>query len=202
MNKKNKITLLAVIILIMIATILTVSRAGHVAAVSPKAQHSDVFIDSPSAVNAVADRSTKSVDNDSMIISMAKLLAALAVVVAGIYGFLYLLRKMMGSKLSSNRNSRLIEVLETTYIAQKKSVSLIRFSDRSILVGISDGNITPLAELNPEETTRAMEESVSEKTSKGFKNILSEARDKIRAFSTRRMEAVALTDEVKGSHAI
>jgi flagellar biosynthetic protein FliO len=116
--------------------------------------------------------------SESLTWSMVKLVGALAVVVVGIYGFLYILRRMMGGKLSANRTSRLIEVLETTFVAQKKSVSLVRFGDRAVLIGISEGNMTALAELGSEETTKIMAASAVEKPAPGFKNILHDAREK------------------------
>jgi flagellar biosynthetic protein FliO len=119
------------------------------------------------------------------------------IVVIGIYGFLYVLRKMMGSKFSGNRKSRMIDVMETAYIAQKRSVSLIRFHDRSILVGVSDNSIQPLAELSAEETSKILAEYAEEKPAPGFRNILGDAKEKFKSWNITALGAGGRAAESK-----
>lgn len=126
-------------------------------------------------------------ENSSAWLSALKLAGAMIVVIGAIYGFLFLLRKMMGKKLSTNRSRRFLELLETTYIGQKKSISLVRFADRAILIGSSENSIAPLAELDSEETARLLQEAVPVKNITGFRNLLSEAREKYRTLNLRRM---------------
>lgn len=126
-------------------------------------------------------------ENSSALLSALKLAGAMIVVIGAIYGFLFLLRKMMGMRLSSNRNQRFLELLETTYIGQKKSISLVRFADRAILIGSSENSIAPLAELDSEETASLLQEAVPVKNITGFRNLLSEAREKYRTLNLRRM---------------
>jgi flagellar biosynthetic protein FliO len=186
MNKKYRIFLLSAITLLLIMVLLVLPKFGRVAAVPNQNESSVGAVVTPSDGNKLAETDTGKVKMESLTMSMAKLMGALFVVVVGIYGFLYLLRRMMGSKLSANRNSRLIEVLETTFVAQKKSVSLVRFGDRAVLLGITDGNMTPLAELSAEETVKILAESTMEKSAPGFKNILQDARGKWRALTIKR----------------
>ncbi|MEW6014644.1 MAG: flagellar biosynthetic protein FliO [Candidatus Zixiibacteriota bacterium] len=126
-------------------------------------------------------------ENSSAWLSALKLAGAMIVVIGAIYGFLFLLRKMMGKRLSSNRNQRFLELLETTYIGQKKSISLVRFADRAILIGSSENNIAPLAELDSEETSRLLQETTPAKNITGFRSLLSDAREKYRTLNLRRM---------------
>ncbi len=121
-------------------------------------------------------------DSGSMYWSLVKLLGVLAVVIGLIYGFIVLLRKMMGQRVTGGRNGKLLEVLETAYIGQKKSISLVRFSDRAVLIGAGDDNLSVLAELSQEETAKLIEQTRTEKTSIGFKGVFSEARKKIMTF--------------------
>ncbi len=194
MNKKYRIFLLSAITLLLIMVLLVLPKFGKVAAVPNQDESSIGAVMTPSNENKTAETAGNTVKMESMTMSMAKLLGALFVVVVGIYGFLYLLRRMMGSKLSSNRNGRLIEVIETTFITQKKTVSLVRFGDRAILLGITDGNMTPLAELSVEETAKIMTEPTMDKSAPVFKNILQDARGKGRALTIKKAasETVAL----------
>lgn len=126
-------------------------------------------------------------ENSSALLSALKLAGAMIVVIGAIYGFLFFLRKMMGKRLSSNRKQRFLELLETTYIGQKKSISLVRFADRAILIGSSENNIAPLAELDSEETSRLLQETTPAKNITGFRSLLSDAREKYRTLNLRRM---------------
>nr|MBN2278328.1 flagellar biosynthetic protein FliO [candidate division Zixibacteria bacterium] len=118
---------------------------------------------------------TTPVFQDSVAWSLIKLLGALVVVVAGIYGFVFILRRMMGRKFSGNGNRKLIEVIETTYLEQKKSISLVRFYDRAVLVGSAESGINILAELNPEETAKILALGSAEKMGPSFRSLLKAA---------------------------
>lgn len=142
------------------------------------------------------------VNGESMAWPLVKLVLALGVVIAAIYGFLYLLRKMMGQKFSGNRSNRMIEVLETTYIAQKKCVSVIRFHDRAILVGICDSTIQRLAELSPEESAAALADVAAPNASGKFAGVLSEARTRLKNWNTSRMLAKSTEREMESPQAI
>jgi len=143
------------------------------------------------------DKTSAGLTDSSITSSLLKLVAALIVVVIGIYGFLYVLRKMMGSKFSGNKKSRMIDVMETAYIAQKRSVSLVRFHDRAVLVGVSDNSIQPLAELTADETAKVLAEYAEEKPAPGFKNILGDAKEKIKAWNISGLGARDSASETK-----
>jgi flagellar biosynthetic protein FliO len=188
-NPKTRAVTLAIILAVLILGLLMVTRFGHVTAgPSDTTKSYLVQTDSTAMAAGTTDPADKRADNESVLISMAKLVGALIVVVGAIYAFLFILRKMMGSKLSSNRGNRNLEVLETTYVAQKKSVSLVRFSDRAVLIGITESGITPLAELDGDETARVLAAANAEKSSAGFRNVLSEAKERFKVFSSGRSQ--------------
>jgi flagellar biosynthetic protein FliO len=190
--KKNIILILSALALFALALMLT--GPGKISAINNGQGTGSTSLDFPSLeADSISTAIIRS-EEEPMIWSMLKLIGALVVVVAGIYGFLYLLRKMMGGRLSSNRSNRIIEVLETSYVAQKKSVSLVRFSDRAVLVGVTDNNMTPLAELSSEETAKILQEMQSEKSSAGFKNILSNAKEKYFALSAGKAKTPELAE--------
>ncbi|MCX6826375.1 MAG: flagellar biosynthetic protein FliO [candidate division Zixibacteria bacterium] len=195
--KKKKTGFLIAMLAAMIMAVLLITKLTGVSSAAYENSGGNTPADT-SIIKIMGPNETqvKAVDSESVVISLAKLIGALVVVVGAIYGFLFILKKMMGAKLSANRGSRLIEVLETTYIAQKKSVSLVRFGGRAVLVGVSEGNMTALAELNPEETAQITAESTLEKSNVGFKNILIDAKEKIKAFSARRISISKSSEDV------
>jgi flagellar biosynthetic protein FliO len=88
--------------------------------------------------------------------SIVKMVAALALVVAAIYGGVYLLRKIMGPKYSRNGQSDILEVVETAHIGPRKSVSLVRVGGKSVLIGTTDSHIAVLTELDDAQTETAL----------------------------------------------
>jgi len=126
-------------------------------------------------------------NDESLVGPLVKLLLALVVVVAGIYGFLIVLRKLMGSKFSANSSNHLLETLETTYVAPKKSVSLIRYGDKAVLVGVAENSISVLAELSREETEKVISECEVGKREAGFKSVFAGAREKLRSFDMKKL---------------
>ena len=142
------------------------------------------------------------VDGGSMTGPLLKLVFALGVVIAAIYGFLYLLRKMMGQKHSGNRSNQLIEVIETTYIAQKRSVSVIRFYNKAILVGICDGSIQRLGELSTEETAAVLSEKAEMCGAGKFAGVLSEAKTRLKSWNVARMLTKGAAGDVESPQTI
>lgn len=88
--------------------------------------------------------------------SMFKVASALVLVVACIYVGVWGLKKTMGKKYSGNRQYNALEVLETTFVAPKKSVSLVRVAGKAVLIGVSENQIAVLTELSREETAEVL----------------------------------------------
>jgi flagellar biosynthetic protein FliO len=186
MNRKNTKILIVILALLLVFTGLVISRIGSVSAGS----------DDPATVSKVASEQSetdaqagKAVYEESIVFSLVKLLGALVIVVAGIYGFLYVLRRMMGQKISRNRRDSLIEVLETAYVAQKRTVSLVRFHDRAVLIGVGESGINALAELSAEETAKIMADYSAEKSAPGFKGVLRDAKSKMMSLNMGKLRA-------------
>jgi flagellar biosynthetic protein FliO len=198
MNPKKKAILFASALILALAALMVTTRfAGNARAVQTAQEPSYAVQDSLSTSATVSVGPETRVESDSMIWPLLKLVGALILVIGGIYGFLYVLKKMMGTKLSSNKEHRLLEVLETTYIAQKKSVSLIRVADRAVLVGVTEGSITPLAELGNDETSKILNEFAAEKAPSGFKNILGEAKERFKTLNMRKTKPAEVIAEIE-----
>jgi len=116
---------------------------------------------------------------DSVFPALMKMVGALFAVVACIYVGLFLLKKMMGKKYSGNRPGQNLEVLETTYLAPKKSVSLVRVADKAVLIGMTESNMSMLTELDPDQTAEIVEASEETQQSEGFDQLFGRAVGKL-----------------------
>ncbi|MBN2227397.1 MAG: flagellar biosynthetic protein FliO [candidate division Zixibacteria bacterium] len=183
MKRKTKRTLIALFVILVVSSALMLTLFGDVKAGRTSDSRSAETLFSQDAGETAAEGVTGMADGDSITMSLVKLILALVVVVVAIYGFLYVLRRMMGPKFAGNRNGSMIEVLETVYVAQKRSISLVRFHDRAVLVGIGDNGVQPLAEMSAEETAKAIAAHADAKPAAGFRNVLSDARDKLKTWN-------------------
>lgn len=119
--------------------------------------------------------------------SMLRIVSALAVVIACIYGGIYALKRMSGRR-GGFGGSKSLQVLETTAIAPKKMISLVRVADKAVLVGITESGISMLTELSPEKTAEIIAAlQVGEKD--GFQKALSAASGRLREFSLKKKQA-------------
>lgn len=125
----------------------------------------------------------------SALPSLLKMLSALVVVVLCIYVGIFLLKRTMGRRYAGNRRNSVLEVLETTYVGPKKTVSLIRVADKAVLVGITDGAISVLAELDANQTAEITARENVEKENYSFRRMLSAASQKMRSLSLTRNRA-------------
>ncbi len=187
-KRRSQLTVIIIVLAALIGVlVINTDRATAVKAGSAT---------SPSMTEAAADIET---GNDqptgfysSAAPSLLKLISALAVVVACIYVGIYLLKRLMGKKYSGNRQNNLLEVLETTYVAPKKSVSLLRVADKAVLVGMSENQITVLTELDAAQTREVLAAIEPERETESFRNVLKSATDKIKEFGLRKTKKTAL----------
>ncbi len=85
---------------------------------------------------------------------IARMAFSLIIVIGLIWGVVLLLRRISGKRVSGAAKS-FIKVLERSYIAPKKAVYVIQVGNRTLAVGVTDAQMTTLAELDPEETLAA-----------------------------------------------
>ncbi len=124
--------------------------------------------------------------------AVAKMLSALGVVILLAYGALYSLRRMMGKRHAGGSNSSL-EVLQTTHVGQHKTISLVRVGQRSVLVGVTDHQISTLTELDVQETEDIVGAATVPESKDGFASLLSAATDKLKTVGLRTKPAVLKT---------
>lgn len=124
--------------------------------------------------------------------SMLKLGSALVIVLASIYGGIFLLKKMMGKKYSGNRRHELLEIIETTFVAPKKSVTLLRVADKAVLIGTTETNISVLTELDSAKTKEVLAQIESEPAQESFGGIFKSAAERIREMRVGKPGKAAL----------
>ena len=121
--------------------------------------------------------------------SLVKMIVALVVVIACIYGGMYVLGRIMGKRGKGAISGNNLELIETTYVGPKKTVSLLRVGEKAVLVGVTDNGITMLTELDQTETASllAAQEAPGEEP---FGQFVKSASDKVTQLR-RTKDAVA-----------
>jgi flagellar protein FliO/FliZ len=137
--------------------------------------------------------SSKQIEDPGVIGAMVKMISALALVIALVYGALYMLRRLMGRRLKGSGGIGSLEVLETTYVGQHKAISLVRVGHRSVLVGVTDSQITTLTELDIEETEEILGTSTQPGRTVPFSGALTGAVERLKTIGLRKKQAVLET---------
>jgi flagellar protein FliO/FliZ len=120
--------------------------------------------------------------------SLIKMLLALAVVVVCIYVAVFLLKKLMANRRGGRSGNSLLEVIETAHLDPKKSLSLVRIADKSVLLGVTENQISVLTELDPERTLAAIQQTSQQQSEDGFMTMLKSASDKFRGQGTKQTQ--------------
>jgi flagellar protein FliO/FliZ len=124
--------------------------------------------------------------------SMLRMVFALIVVIGAIYGGLWLLKRSMNRGFA--RGGRTLEVLETTAVAPKKTISLVRVADKAVLVGVTDNGIAMLTELTAEQTKEIVAAQATPAADDGFSKALAAATGKLREFGLKRKQTALEAD--------
>ncbi len=121
--------------------------------------------------------------------AIGKMVGALVIVIICIYLAVFLLRRVMGGRYRGKSSTSLLEILESTYVAPKKTISLVRVADKAVLIGITEGTMTVLTELDADQTAIALsgEANVTEtETNDRFDELFERAAGRLRRFAPSR----------------
>jgi len=124
--------------------------------------------------------------------SMIRMICALIVVICCIYAGIFLLKRSMGKKYAGGGNS-ILEVLETTCVAPKKTISLVKVMDKSVLVGVTENGISMLTELDSDQTEKVLASQASPHEDIDFKKSFQTAWDKVLKISPGKKETALNT---------
>ncbi|HUV31662.1 MAG TPA: flagellar biosynthetic protein FliO [Acidobacteriota bacterium] len=122
--------------------------------------------------------------------SIVKMVSALIIVILCIYAGLYLLRRLLQARRKGSGSADLLEVIQSTYVGPKKTVSLLRVADRSVLIGVTDSQISVLAELDAEQTAAILEREPDKEGRENFGRLLAAAAGRLGRFATKGKAAV------------
>ena len=105
---------------------------------------------------------------------------SLLIVVVLIFGFVYILRRFVYNRGGTNLSNGLIKIINTTFIAPKKSIHLIKIMDRILVVGITENHMQTLAEFSGGEIPESIiENRKSNSSAKQFSSYLNVLLDKV-----------------------
>lgn len=108
--------------------------------------------DSLAAVSQEPVVFTLSGDNQFNIVGLiAKTIGYLFLIVVLILGVVYVLRRFVYNKREFSEYKKVIKVLSSTYIAPKKSLTLIEAAGRLLLLSVTDTGMNLITELKKEE---------------------------------------------------
>ena len=84
-------------------------------------------------------------------------LSALALVALLLYGLYWAARFLSQGRLATLGRSRLVVVIESTFLAQNTSVHVVKIGRRYYLVGASQGHVALISELSAPEVEEFLE---------------------------------------------
>lgn len=146
---------------------------------SAKTSVSSAYLMHTNAASGANDALAGYMSHESMFPSFLKITLALIAVIIGIYLTLALLKKAMGRKVSGGARGNALEVIETCYLAPKRSVTLVRVGKRAALLSVADSTIATLLELDADETREIVEATGSQSAGPDFRHSLQRAKQKI-----------------------
>ena len=128
-------------------------------------------------------------ENTSLVWPVVKMLSALVIVIVAVYLAMFALKKLSNRKAAGTAAPGSLDLMQTVYVGPHKTVSLVRVGGRSVLVGVTDQNISLLTELTPQETEELTVDTSEQPGTYGalnFSGILDTARDKVRQIAARK----------------
>ena len=120
---------------------------------------------------------------------------ALALVIGAIYVTLFLLKKGMGRGVARGTKGGLIQVIETTYLAPKRSLSVVRIGNKGALIAMSETSISFLMEIEGLEEKLNVRTSKAQEEETGFVTALKRAKGQLSALMSRSAESDSVSVE-------
>ena len=136
-----------------------------------------LFISTPLLATGV-DSTAVQMDMTAMPSTMSMVLhmiLSLGVVLLLIWGAVHVLQRLSRTKVNSGTTSY-VQVLDRTYLAPKKAIYVLKIGTRSLAVGVTDNQITPLAELDADETSEVYAQSAEMSGTPSFATLLNDVR--------------------------
>lgn len=183
-KSQNRRTIIGLVVIVTVALIgLTMIKVDPAGAVNAKAL-GQTALQADEAAPPVAGGEQPGVAS-----AVAKMISALALVILVAYGALYGLKKLMNRRYGGGGRNDSLEVLQSTFVGPHKQVSLVRVGQRSVLIGITEQQITTLTELDVEETEEFLGQVAPEAPAESFASRLTQATSKMKVFGLKKKQA-------------
>ncbi len=108
-----------------------------------------------------------------------QIIFSLSIVVVLIIALVFFLKKFVYKRRGMQISDGLIKVIDTVYIAPKKSIQIIKALDRILIVGVTENQMQTLAEFREEEIPASFVESKKE-VNNNFSKCFSVLFDKVK----------------------
>lgn len=191
-RRRRSLAVVAIIAVIALGGLLAVNSDR---AVADGRNNSECL--APAVENAGGAQQSTTPFYTSALPSLARMTGALLVVIVCIYVGLYLLKRMTMKRYSANGRQHLLEVLATACVAPKKTVSLIRVADKAVLVGMTDGQMSFLTELDRDQTAEIVAAQSEEKETDRFAQLLKSVSHRVRQVSVKKNRTALETQPVR-----
>jgi len=89
-----------------------------------------------------------------MTMTMLRTAGALAMIIGMLLAAVWFLRRFGGARFGSGGMGSMIQVMDTRMIGPRRYVTVLRVGGRTLAVGVTEQNMTLLAELSDEDLTR------------------------------------------------
>lgn len=107
---------------------------------------------------------------------LARMVFSLFVVLVLIWGAVQILQRV--SKTSANKGSSHIRVLDRAHLAPKRAIYVVQIGSQSLALGVTDNQITTLAELDAEEIRAAYPDRESRIGAQSFAHLFNHIRSR------------------------
>jgi flagellar protein FliO/FliZ len=175
----------------MVTVILALAILGLVA-VNTNQTSADLIHQSDAEKNSAGETATTPPETTgSTFYSLIRMVSALVIVIGCIYGGIFLLKRASGSRTSGSSKNKALEVLETAYVAPKKTVSLIRVADKSVLIGVTENGMSVLTELDSSQTAELIPSGNEVQTPASFGSVFRKVSERVSDFRFKRPQAAA-----------
>lgn len=186
-NNKRRRSILASALIVAVAVV------GLFLIPSGDSDADQTTVTTPASGNATTHVETAEIFSDGALPTLGKMVGALLVVIVCIYFGIYLLKKTMGGKYGGTNKLNALEVLESTGVGPKQSVTLIRVGDKSVLVGITGDRMALLTELTAEDTAALLTSAPVDCEPDAFSRMLRTAAAQVKKIATKNRRTVLET---------
>jgi flagellar protein FliO/FliZ len=149
-SKKNAVRALLCITLLCAGFYISAQEASVTQTPTPAVDETTVFLDTPA--QTIADGANKASSANSIWI-LLRVVLVLAIVCAGIYGVVYLLKRT--TKINAG-NDPYLKNIASLALSPNKSVRVISVGSQAFIIGVTDQAISLIAELTDRELIDAM----------------------------------------------